>query len=58
MSQNLLNLNRDLLFLPERNKIKKCDKLVCSKHDKEKYVVHIRALKQALNHRLILKKST
>ena len=56
MSQNLLNLNRDLPFLPERNKIKKCDKLVCSKHDKEKYVVHIRALKQALNHRLILKK--
>ena len=27
-------------------------------HDKEIYVVHIRALKQALNHGLILKKST
>ena len=25
-------------------------------HDKESYVVHIRALKQALNHGLILKK--
>ena len=25
-------------------------------HDKENYVVHIRALKQVLSHRLILKK--
>ena len=30
-------------------KIKKCDELVCRTHDKEKYVVHIRALKQGLN---------
>ena len=37
-------------------KNKKCNKFVCSTHDKEKYVVHIRALKQVLNHRLILKK--
>ena len=28
----------------------------CNTHYKESYVVHIRALKQALNHRLILKK--
>ena len=42
-------------FLPERNKIKKCYKLVCNVHDKENYVVHIIALKQALNHGLILK---
>ena len=54
--KNLVNLHGDLQFLPKRNKIKKCDKLVCSMHDKEIYVVHIRALKQALNHRLILKK--
>ena len=53
-----LNLHGDLPFLPERKKIKKCDKLVCSKHDKNKYVVHIRALKQALNHRINTIKST
>ena len=37
-------------------KIDQCKKLVCNLYDKEKYVVHIRALKQALNHGLILKK--
>ena len=54
--KNLLNLHKDLLFLVERKKIEKCKKLVCSIHDKENYVVHIRALKQALNQELILKK--
>ena len=39
-----------------REKIEKCEKLVCNIKDKEKYVVHIRVLKQALNHELILKK--
>ena len=37
-------------------KIDKCNKLVCNLHDKKSYVVHIRSLKQALNHGLILKK--
>ena len=51
----------DLSFLPECNKIKKLlvipsNKLTCNVHDKEDYVVHIRALKRALNHGLILKK--
>ena len=32
------------------------EKLVCDIEDKEKYVAHIRALKKALNHELILKK--
>ena len=41
--------------LPERRKLEKVEKLVCSIEDKEKYVIHIRALKQALNHELILK---
>ena len=40
----------------QREKIEKYEKLVCNKKDKEKYVVHIRVLKQALNHELILKK--
>ena len=37
-------------------KIDKCKKLVCNLYNKEKYVVQIRSLKQALNHGLILKK--
>ena len=37
-------------------KIDKCKKLACNLYNKEKYVVHIRSLKQALNNRLILKK--
>ena len=37
-------------------KIDKCKKLVCNLYNKKKYVVHIRSLKQALNHGLILKK--
>ena len=55
-AKNLLNLHNDLPFLSERMKIKKCNKLVCNLYDKKGYVVHIRTLKQALNHGLILKK--
>ena len=51
--KKLFNLHRDLPFLPERKKIRKCNKLVC---DLWNYAVHIKALKQALNHGLILKK--
>ena len=54
--KNLFNLHKDFHFLAERKKTEKCKKLVCSIHDKENYVVHIRALKQALSYGLILKK--
>ena len=37
-------------------KINKCTKLVCNVQDKENYVVHIRALKEVLDHGLILTK--
>ena len=37
-------------------KIDKCKKLVCNLHNKKKYVVHIKSLKQALNHGLKFKK--
>ena len=47
------NLHKDLLFLPERNKIEKCNKLICNMHGKQNYVIHIRALKEALSHGLI-----
>ena len=37
-------------------KISKCSKLVCNLYHKKNYVVHKEFLKQALDHRLILKK--
>ena len=43
--KKLFNLHSELPFLLERNKIEKCNKLVCNVHDKENYFVHIRALK-------------
>ena len=49
-------LHSDLAFLPERMKINKCTKLTCTIHNKENYVIHIRALKQAINHGLELTK--
>ena len=52
--KTLFNSHKDLPFLPERKKVEKAEK--CSIEDKEKYVIHIRALKQALNHGLKLKK--
>ena len=53
--KQLWSFHKDLPFLPERKKLEKVEKLVCSIEDKEKYVIHIRALKQALNHGLVLK---
>ena len=54
--KKLFNLHKDLRFLPKRENINKCRKLICSTEDKEKYIVQIRALKQALNHGLKLKR--
>ena len=54
--KNLFSLHSDLPFLPERKKIGKCNKLVFDFHFKKSYVVHIKALKQAQNCGLILKK--
>ena len=48
--------HEDLAFLPERRKINGIEKLVTTLDNKEKYVVHISALKQALNHGLKLTK--
>ena len=52
--ENIRMLHSDLPFLPERMEISKCTKLVCTMLNKVNYVVHIRALKQALNHGLKL----
>ena len=54
--KKLHDLHSDLPFLPKRMKTDKCKKLVCNLHDKKKYVVHIKSLKQALNHGLKLKR--
>ena len=54
--KKLHDSHSDLRFLPRRMKIDKCKKLVCNLHNKKKYVVHIKSLKQALNHGLKLKK--
>ena len=54
--EKLLELHNDLLFLPERMKLEKVEKLVTNLHDKSEYVIHNRNLKQALNHGLIFKK--
>ena len=53
--KTLFNSNKDLTFLPERKKVEKVEKIICSIEDQEKYVIHIKALKQAFNHGLKLK---
>ena len=54
--ENLHNLDNDLPFLPETMKIEKVEKTVANLHDKTEYAIHIRNLKQALNHGLVPKK--
>ena len=48
--EKLHDLHNDLPFLPERIKIEKVEMLVASLHGKTEYVIHIRNLKQILNH--------
>ena len=54
--KQLFGSHKKLPFLPERRKTEKVEKVFCSIVDKEKYVIHIRALKQSLNHGLKFKK--
>ena len=51
--EKLHELHNDLLFLPEKMKIQKIKKLVFNLYDKTKYIIHLRNLKQALNHGLV-----
>ena len=53
-SEKLHELCNDLLFLPERTKTGKIENFVTNFHDKTEYFIHIRNLKQALNHGLIV----
>ena len=43
-------------FSPERMKVEKVGKFEANLHDKTKYVIRVKNLKQALNHGLVLKK--
>ena len=54
--KTLWGLHKDLSFLAERRKLENMEKLITSIDDQENYVIHISALKQALNHGLILKR--
>ena len=54
--EKIYELHSNLPFLSERRKLGKAEKLVVNMHDKTEYVVHIRNLKQALKHGLVLKK--
>ena len=48
--EKLHELHNGLLFSTERMTIEKVKKLVSNLHDKIEYVIHIRNLKEALNH--------
>ena len=50
-----LHDHNELPFLPERMKTKKVEKLVANLHEESGYFIHIRNLKQALNHGLVFK---
>ena len=54
--KELYELHKDLPFLPDRTEVHKVNKLVASVHDRNNYVIHSYALKQVLNHGLILKR--
>ena len=54
--QTFYNLHNDLPFSSERTKIEESEELVANLHDKTEHVIHIRNLKQVLNHILMLRK--
>ena len=54
--KELFNLHEDLPFLPESKKVNQVKELICNIENKEKCVIHIRSLKQALDHGLVFKK--
>ena len=48
--------HNDLPFMCEKIRVRGVEKLVPNLHDKKKYVIHVKALKQALDHGLVLEK--
>ena len=54
--EKLHEIHSNLLFLPERMKIEKAEKLIAKLHYKTECVIHTINLKEALSYGLILKK--
>ena len=54
--RELDNLHNDLPFMCEKIRVSGVEKLVPNLQDKKKYVIHVKALKQALDHGLVLEK--
>ena len=54
--KELHDLHNDMPFMCAKMKVNGVEKLIPNLCDKRKYIVHIRALKQAMNHGLVLKK--
>ena len=48
--------HNDLPFMCEKIRVSGVEKLVPNLHDKKEYVIHVKALKQALDHGLVLEK--
>ena len=48
--------HNDLPFMCEKIRVNGVEKLVPNLHDKKKYVIHVKALKQALDHGLVLER--
>ena len=55
-SKELHDHHNDIPFMCEKIWVNGVEKLVPNLYDKEKYLIHIKALKQALDHGLVLKK--
>ena len=56
--EKLHEICKDLSFLTERKNIGKNENFLANLHDKTECATHIKHLKQALNHGLVLKKSS
>ena len=54
--RELHSLHNDLPFMCEKIRVSRVEKLVPNLHDKKKYVIHVKALKQALDHGLVLER--
>ena len=54
--KELHDLHNALPFMCKKMEINKVEKLVPNLHNKKNYIIHIRALDQALEHRLVIEK--
>ena len=54
--EKLHDLHNDIPFMCSKMKVNGVEKLIPNLYDKKKYIIHTRALKQALDHGLVLEK--